>query len=162
MLYLFSKSIGARSIIGRKQFHASFLIAALSVQCAWLPKVSSFTFTNQQVRQHQLHVPMTKYYSQKNEFGKIRAFFYHNAMHFKASMSDDTGPTNQQPTLTHVDKIKLQEILFDAENGIGNKNYVIIDVRGDDEVSFTGKIHPIVHTLPLPEIAMVSFLHSFE
>ena len=56
--------------------------------------------------------------------------------------------------------MELQEILSHVENETGDKNYVVIDVRGDDEVAYTGKIHPMVHTVPLPLIASVSFNYS--
>ena len=33
-----------------------------------------------------------------------------------------------------------------------DENYVIIDVRNVDEIDYTGKLSPVVHTLPLPYI----------
>ena len=34
-----------------------------------------------------------------------------------------------------------------------DNNYVIIDVRNVDEINYTGKLSPVVQTLPLPYIA---------
>ena len=56
----------------------------------------------------------------------------------------------------------MAEIISHAENGTGDANYVIIDVRGADEIMMgTGVMSNIVHVLPLPEISSVSALaHS--
>ena len=51
--------------------------------------------------------------------------------------------------------MELQKILNDITNGNGESGYVVIDVRGEDEVAYTGKISSHVHTLPLPLIAQV-------
>lgn len=59
----------------------------------------------------------------------------------------------QQPTLTHIEKAEMMEILSHVENGTGDVSYVVIDVRGFDEVASTGKLSESVHTLPLPVIA---------
>ena len=48
----------------------------------------------------------------------------------------------------------FSEIIDDYESeGREGSGYVVIDVRGEDEVAFTGKVSPNTHTLPLPLIA---------
>jgi len=79
----------------------------------------------------------------------------HQFKQFASASDGDGGEDDDQSSkLTHIYKMELQEILFHVENGTGDKKYVVIDVRGEDEVYATGKIHPMVHTLPLPYIAM--------
>jgi len=63
----------------------------------------------------------------------------------------------QPPTLTNIGKADMTEILSHVENGTGDKNYVVIDVRGVDEIMMsTGTMSEKVHILPLPQITMVS------
>jgi len=48
----------------------------------------------------------------------------------------------------------MSEIITDAEESEGtDSKYTIIDVRNVDEINYTGKLSPVVHTLPLPYIA---------
>ena len=65
---------------------------------------------------------------------------------------------NDGPQIRQIDKAALEEILEDVnKHGRKESGYVIIDVRGEDEVASTGKNSNYVHTLPLPLIAQVSY-----
>ena len=68
------------------------------------------------------------------------------------------------PTLTNIGKAEMTAILAHLENGTGDTNYVVLDVRGVDEIRMgTGKMSDHVHILPLPEITMVRFrFRSFD
>lgn len=47
----------------------------------------------------------------------------------------------------------MVEILSHVENGTGDENYVVLDVRGADEIMMgTGTMSDAVHVLPLPQI----------
>ena len=53
-----------------------------------------------------------------------------------------------------IDKSAMKEIIDDVENSSREESgYCVIDVRGQDEVAFTGKLSEVVNTLPLPMIA---------
>ena len=53
-----------------------------------------------------------------------------------------------------IDRKAMTEIIEDVSNGSREESgYVIIDVRGHDEVQDTGKLDEVVETLPLPYIA---------
>ena len=67
------------------------------------------------------------------------------------SSNGSDGP----PSIQSIGMMELQKILNDITNGNGESGYVVIDVRGEDEVAYTGKISSHVHTLPLPLIAQV-------
>ena len=65
----------------------------------------------------------------------------------------------QQPIITNIYKEKMTEILSHVENGTGGgtTNYVIIDVRGNEEIMMgTGLMNEKVHILPLPQITMMN------
>ena len=64
----------------------------------------------------------------------------------------------QQPVITNINKEKMTEILSHVENGTGgDANYVIIDVRGNEEIMMgTGLMNEKVHILPLPQITMMN------
>jgi len=48
----------------------------------------------------------------------------------------------------------MAQILADAENGTGDANYIVLDVRNADEIMMgTGVMSEIVKVFPLPEIA---------
>jgi len=48
----------------------------------------------------------------------------------------------------------MTEIIDDVSSTSREEsNYVIIDVRGQDEIAYTGKLNDCVETLPLPYIA---------
>ena len=57
------------------------------------------------------------------------------------------------PQIKRVDKSQMNELLQTAETEAENSNYIFIDVRNVDEINYTGKLSPIVQTLPLPYIA---------
>jgi rhodanese-related sulfurtransferase len=58
----------------------------------------------------------------------------------------------QPPQIVRIDKPQMNEIIDEAESS-ESSNYVVIDVRNVDEINYTGKLSPSVHTLPLPYIA---------
>ena len=67
----------------------------------------------------------------------------------------------QQQPITNIDKEKMKEILSYVENngtgGGDTTNYVIIDVRGNEEIMMgTGLMNEKVHILPLPQITMMN------
>ncbi len=45
----------------------------------------------------------------------------------------------------------IQTVESEIENG-GESDMIVIDVRNFDEIQFTGKLSPVVETLPLPYI----------
>jgi rhodanese-related sulfurtransferase len=54
------------------------------------------------------------------------------------------------PTINHIGKEQMEEILEDYEEGGREESgYVIIDVREPDEIAFTGKVSPNTHNIPL-------------
>ena len=56
--------------------------------------------------------------------------------------------------IPRINKSAMKEIIEDVENSSREESgYVIIDVRGKDEIQFTGKLNDVVETLPLPYIA---------
>ena len=63
----------------------------------------------------------------------------------------------QQPIPTTVGKTEMAEILARVEDGTGDENYVVVDVRGADEILMgTGLMSSDVKNLPLPQITSVS------
>uniref|UniRef100_A0A7S2A0J5 Rhodanese domain-containing protein n=1 Tax=Trieres chinensis TaxID=1514140 RepID=A0A7S2A0J5_TRICV len=57
--------------------------------------------------------------------------------------------------IVRVDKSGMEEIIEDVEEaGRDGSGYVVIDVRGEEEIAYTGKIADCAETLPLPYIAM--------
>jgi rhodanese-related sulfurtransferase len=59
--------------------------------------------------------------------------------------------------------MELEEILEDIENGGREESgYVVIDVRGTDEIAYTGKLDENVETLPLPAIAQMGVFSMEE
>ena len=74
-------------------------------------------------------------------------------------LSGDDVVEQQQPVITNINKEKMAEILSQVENGTGGDttNYVIIDVRGNEEIMMgTGLMNEKVHILPLPQITMMN------
>ena len=59
--------------------------------------------------------------------------------------------TTKRPPLKHIGKQEMEDIVESLEQE-ENCGYVVIDVRGEDEIAYTGKLSPKVHTLPLPVI----------
>ena len=65
--------------------------------------------------------------------------------------------------VTTIDKQGLNEILEDIENSSREESgYVVIDVRGQDEIAYTGKLADCVETLPLPLIAQAGAFSMSE
>lgn len=59
-----------------------------------------------------------------------------------------------EDAVPRIPREAMEEIIEDVANGgREDSGYVIIDVRGHDEVAQTGKLDEVVHTLPLPYIA---------
>lgn len=57
------------------------------------------------------------------------------------------------PDITHINRAQMEEILEDYEEGGREESqYVVIDVRTEEEVYSTGKLSPNVHTLPVQVI----------
>lgn len=66
-------------------------------------------------------------------------------------MSSDFDPSNVP--ITRINKEQMTEILEDVANGgREDSGYCVMDVRGEDEIAYTGKLSPVVETLPLPMI----------
>lgn len=56
--------------------------------------------------------------------------------------------------IPRIDMSAMKEIIEDVANSSREESgYIIIDVRGHDEVQRTGKLNDVVETLPLPYIA---------
>lgn len=68
----------------------------------------------------------------------------------KLQMSS-SSPT--PPQIKSIDKSQMNEIIQSLEGEGSQSDYVIIDVRNVDEINYTGKLSPVVQTLPLPYIA---------
>jgi len=70
-----------------------------------------------------------------------------------SSSADDSGG-GEPPPIRQLGKLEMQEIFNDIDSdGREGSECVVIDVRGEDEIMFTGKISECVETLPLPIIA---------
>ena len=54
----------------------------------------------------------------------------------------------------------MQDILDKVEQG--DENYIVIDVRGIDEIAMTGPLSPDVKTLPLPVIIQMKVFELEE
>lgn len=88
-----------------------------------------------------------------------RLFKAHNIVRFQASsprldtrvfMSSDQG---QQLTLRNIGREEMEEILEDYENGgRGDSGYVVLDVREENEIAYSGKISPNTITFPLQKL----------
>lgn len=68
-----------------------------------------------------------------------------------ALMSSSAGAP-RLPRIRNIRKDAMEKILEDYEGG-GDSKYVVIDVRSKEEVEYTGKLSPSVHTLPIEVIA---------
>ncbi|KAL7497937.1 hypothetical protein ACHAWT_009446 [Skeletonema menzelii] len=56
--------------------------------------------------------------------------------------------------IRRINKEAMTEIIDDVSSTSREESgYVIIDVRGEDEIAYTGKLNDCVETLPLPYIA---------
>ena len=64
------------------------------------------------------------------------------------------GGANDEGGITRINKEAMTEIIDDVSSTSREESgYVIIDVRGQDEIAYTGKLNDCVETLPLPYIA---------
>ena len=73
-----------------------------------------------------------------------------------------SSDSNDQSTITNINKDKMTEILSQVDNGTNddNTNYIIIDVRGQEEIMMgTGLMSDKVQNIPLPQISM---MNAFE
>ena len=59
--------------------------------------------------------------------------------------------SSSPPEVTSVGKEQMNKLIQAVEDS--SSEYVIIDVRNVDEINATGKLSPVVETLPLPYIA---------
>jgi hypothetical protein len=72
-----------------------------------------------------------------------------------------SSPSNEQVSISQIGKLELKEIVSTIETyGREDSGYVVMDVRGEDEVEYTGKLADCVHTAPLPDLAMVRVMNS--
>lgn len=62
----------------------------------------------------------------------------------------------QSEGVQRIDRTTMTEIIEDVVNN-NESGYIIIDVRGHDEIQQTGKLNDVVETLPLPYIAQGAF-----
>ena len=68
--------------------------------------------------------------------------------------SGDQMPPPPPPPINRVQKDVFSQIIDEYESdGREASGYVVIDVRGEEEVAFTGQFSPNTYTLPLPLIA---------
>ena len=66
--------------------------------------------------------------------------------------------SSQQPQIQLVNKMQLEDIISQVENE-NNKEYVVIDVRGADEIQqTTGKVSDCVKNISIEAIGMVCAL----
>lgn len=71
-------------------------------------------------------------------------------------LSSDDSSTPAPTQITNINKEEMEEILSHVDNGTGDANYVVIDVRGEPEIMMgTGLMSEKVHILPLPQITMM-------
>ncbi len=75
-------------------------------------------------------------------------------------MSSSSSSPPPPPQITSIGKTEMNEIIEIVESSSSSSDeessssspYVIIDVRNVDEINYTGKLSPVVETLPLPYI----------
>jgi rhodanese-related sulfurtransferase len=72
----------------------------------------------------------------------------------RAFMSSDKGEQEQQQTmLRNIGREQMEEIVEDYENGgRADSGYVVLDVREENEVAYTGKLSPNTLTFPLQKL----------
>jgi rhodanese-related sulfurtransferase len=64
------------------------------------------------------------------------------------------------PTLQNIGKEEMEEIIEDYENGgREDSGYILLDVREEGEIAFTGKLSPNTITFPLQKLMQ---LQAFE
>ena len=65
--------------------------------------------------------------------------------------------------ITNIDRAAMTEIIEDVVNSSREESgYVIIDVRGQDEIQSTGRLNDVVVNLPLPYIAQGALVMDEE
>ena len=68
-----------------------------------------------------------------------------------------TGGSQQQPTIRHIGKQEMEEIIEDYEaGGREESGYVILDVREPREIEFTGKLSPGTLNLPMQALGAMN------
>jgi rhodanese-related sulfurtransferase len=78
--------------------------------------------------------------------------------HLTTRYMNSSGPGNDESSITSIHLEAMKEIIEDVANGgREDSGYVIMDVRGHDEIAQTGKLDDVVHTLPLPFIVEGAF-----
>ena len=66
------------------------------------------------------------------------------------------GDDDQTSTITQINKEEMAGIISQLDDNGADINYVVIDVRGTDEIMMgTGLMSEKVHILPLPELSMM-------
>jgi len=69
------------------------------------------------------------------------------------STSSGASGGGKMPQIRQIGKADMTEIIEDyEEGGRAESGYVVMDVRGGDEIMYTGKVSPNTITLPLPII----------
>mmetsp|Transcript_23351 Transcript_23351/g.39781 ORF Transcript_23351/g.39781 Transcript_23351/m.39781 type:complete len:209 (-) Transcript_23351:1597-2223(-) len=85
--------------------------------------------------------------------------FLHHKQNIHESLSTTTARQmsffgGASEGIPRINKEAMTEIIDDVSSTSREEsNYVIIDVRGQDEIAYTGKLNDCVETLPLPYIA---------
>lgn len=72
-----------------------------------------------------------------------------NRLSVRMFASSSTSTSSTGPSITHIGKSEMKSILEDRSNA---NDIVVMDVRTDQEVFYTGKLAPCVHTVPLQMI----------
>eukprot|EP00956_Cyclotella_meneghiniana_P017641 scaffold28929_cov71-Cyclotella_meneghiniana.AAC.19 len=73
--------------------------------------------------------------------------------HLPTRYMNSFGFGDDASSVPRIPREAMEEIIEDVANGgREDSGYVIMDVRGHDEIAQTGKLDDVVHTLPLPYI----------
>uniref|UniRef100_A0A7S1C083 Rhodanese domain-containing protein n=1 Tax=Corethron hystrix TaxID=216773 RepID=A0A7S1C083_9STRA len=143
-------SIGTAAIL-IAMFRPVFTVAS-TVLKAGRPCMS-FVLTTRTKKLTALSIPSS--YNAKIGADRGRKLTYFSSERPMCSQVSD-----ELPPIQNVGRAEMAEILSIAEVDGGEANYVVIDVRGEDEVVYTGKLSEAVHTLPLPYIMNGAFTMS--
>jgi rhodanese-related sulfurtransferase len=73
------------------------------------------------------------------------------------------GDGSEGPSIKHIGKEEMEEIVEDYEEGGREKSgYVIIDVREPDEIAYTGRVSPNTLNVPLGVLAQFQIFKMDE
>ncbi|KAL9181143.1 hypothetical protein ACHAXT_009948 [Thalassiosira profunda] len=129
----------------RLQTPHCFLAALASAQARSAAAFSSPSSFHQSARRmHHVLVPRTP--------SPSTHLLARNNRQTPLQMSFFGGPA--EGAIQRIDRAAMTEIIDDVANSSREESgYVVIDVRGEDEIRATGKLNDCVETLPLPYIA---------